>query len=77
MTVKSSKKGKVVINKELCKGCMLCVEFCKRNVLRASESFNKMGYHPAEVCEDSDCTACMVCAIVCPEVAIEVYDDED
>lgn len=77
MTVKTARKGRVVVKKEMCKGCMLCVEYCKRNVLRVSECFNKMGYHPAEADENAECTACMVCTLVCPEVAIEVYDEED
>jgi len=32
-----------------------------------------MGYHPAECFDPSKCTGCTFCAIVCPDVAIEVY----
>lgn len=77
MTVKTARKGRVVVKKELCKGCMLCVEHCKKNVLHVSDRFNKMGYHPAEADDNAGCTACMVCVLMCPEVAIEVYDVED
>jgi len=75
MTVKATKKGRVVVKTEMCKGCNLCMEYCKKNVLRSSEGLNRMGYHPAEPDENADCIACMVCALVCPEVAIEVYDE--
>jgi len=69
------KKYKVVVKSDFCKGCELCVHFCKSNVLHFSKNFNKQGYHYAEPAADKECTGCMVCTIVCPEVAIEVYDE--
>ncbi len=75
MTEKATKKGRVVVKIEMCKGCNLCIEYCKRKVLRSSEELNSMGYHPAEPDEQMQCNACMLCALVCPELAIEVYDE--
>jgi 2-oxoglutarate ferredoxin oxidoreductase subunit delta len=45
-----------------------------------SEGLNIKGYHPAEYTEDetSDdrkCTGCALCAVMCPDVAIEVFRD--
>jgi len=34
---KATKPGKVLINKERCKGCGYCVEFCPRGALMMSE----------------------------------------
>ena len=44
--VKSKKraKGRVFINRELCKGCGFCVEFCPFGVLEMSDGFNEKGY---------------------------------
>lgn len=73
--MKETRKGRVIIKTEMCKGCDLCIRFCKRNALCSSENLNKMGYHYAEPAENNECNACMVCALMCPEVAIEVYDE--
>jgi len=64
----------VRINRELCKGCGLCVEVCPHQLIRLSpEEINKKGYHPA-IFDDPDgkCILCTQCALVCPDVAIEI-----
>ncbi len=37
-----------------------------------SDSLNAGGYHPACLRESAGCTGCAQCAMVCPDVAIEV-----
>lgn len=71
--VKTKKKYKVVVKDEFCKGCNLCVEFCKQDVLQTSEKINKMGYNFAESIANENCNGCMVCVLVCPDLVIEVY----
>ncbi len=66
-------KCKVLVRSEYCKGCNLCIEYCKRAALKSSDKLNKAGYYPAVADEDKECTGCLVCTLVCPEVAIEVY----
>jgi 2-oxoglutarate ferredoxin oxidoreductase subunit delta len=75
---KKTKKGKIIINMERCKGCHLCIEFCPNEQIEVDESLNKKGYSPACFKQnpsegEKGCNACSMCAIVCPEVAIEVY----
>jgi len=62
-------KGRVLIAKERCKGCELCIEFCPRDVLAKSADFNPKGYHYPVVRND-DCINCRLCLTVCPEFAI-------
>jgi 2-oxoglutarate ferredoxin oxidoreductase subunit delta len=38
-----------------------------------SKKFNKKGYHPAKQIKPEECTGCAFCAMVCPDVAIEVF----
>ncbi len=64
---------RVVIDAEICKGCVLCVEFCPRDALEMSDATNSRGHHPAVLRDDEKCTGCAVCALVCPGVCIEVY----
>ena len=69
-------KGEISINRELCKGCLLCTEFCPRDCIAVSKSLNKKGYYPAEFQPGEDkksCTGCTLCATVCPDMAIEVF----
>lgn len=66
-------KGKIVINQNICKGCELCINFCPKKLITLEDKLNAIGYTPALFKDDGECTACTSCALVCPEVAIEVY----
>ena len=75
---KKTKKGKIDVDRERCKGCYLCIEFCPNHRIRVDDALNKKGYYPARFMENSNedekgCIGCAQCALVCPEVAIEVY----
>ncbi len=65
-------RGEVVVIKEKCKGCHLCVEFCPRKMLEISDDFNAKGYHYPKVVSgrEDECAACGFCEIVCPDFAI-------
>lgn len=67
-------EGAVVIDKERCKGCDLCVAACPTNVLELqAKEVNDRGYHFAHSARPADCIGCASCAIVCPDSCIEVY----
>ncbi len=66
------KKGKVVIEWEMCKSCGFCVEHCPKGTLAISEKHNSKGYYPAEQVNE-DCNGCAICATMCPEGIIEVF----
>jgi len=67
-------RGKITIEDELCKACGYCIEHCPKNVISLSERYNTKGYYPA-VFNGGECTGCAICAVVCPEAAIEVWRD--
>ena len=58
--------GRVEVEADLCKGCLLCIEACPPGVLVVSKKLNKMGYRPAEYIGEG-CTACGICFYICPE----------
>ena len=63
----------IKIEKEICKGCGLCVVSCPQKILQISkDTINEKGYYIAEVFDPSKCTGCTSCAIMCPDVAITV-----
>jgi len=68
-------KGKIEINKELCKGCGYCIIACPKNLLTFDNNFNTIGVCPAIVKNPYECTGCALCAEICPEIAIEVWKE--
>ncbi len=63
----------IEIDKDLCKGCGLCVAACPRNliVLRRQEGFTE--FPLAAILETDKCAGCAMCATMCPDIAICVY----
>lgn len=66
-------KGRIDIDRELCKGCKYCVLSCPEGVIAMDLEFNRSGYFPARVVCPEKCTGCTLCAQMCPEIAIEVW----
>jgi len=67
--------SRVVIDKQKCKGCLLCIDVCPKNMLEVDKNINKSGYYPARFKEEkNECIGCAICAQRCPDIAIkEVY----
>lgn len=70
-------KGKIIIDKELCKGCGYCITACPKGLIIFDEGFNAMSYHPAVPVNIDKCNGCGLCAVVCPDIAIEVWRDNE
>ena len=69
-------KGTVIIDKERCKGCGLCILACPHQVLAFSCEFNTSGYTVVHMEQAEACVGCAFCAQTCPDVAIEVYQEK-
>ncbi|MDD5060388.1 MAG: 4Fe-4S dicluster domain-containing protein [Candidatus Omnitrophica bacterium] len=65
--------AKITINPERCKGCLLCVSFCPKGLIKKSEKLNKKGLNFAEFVLNGECAGCLQCAIICPDCCIEVH----
>lgn len=63
---------RVTIDTERCKGCELCVAFCKPGTLKMSEKLNAAGLRFADANTGRACIGCRQCVIICPEAAIEL-----
>ena len=63
-------KKKVVIEREWCKGCGICVAFCPKKALDLDNG-NK-----AVWAREEDCIRCGLCELRCPDAAISLVDEE-
>jgi len=62
----------IKVHREVCKGCELCNYACPQQIIGMSKELNKKGYFFALVKDPGRCIGCCMCAITCPDVAIEV-----
>ena len=70
-----AKKGKIVIDRELCKACYLCIKACPVNVIEKDSELNASGSYPAKPIQTGGaCIACGNCYEVCPDVCVEVFE---
>ncbi len=64
--------SQIVIDRDRCKGCELCVNACPQRILAMGGEINAKGYFFAEVAEPKRCIGCRLCCITCPDVAIQM-----
>ena len=67
--------ARLYIDEEICKGCGLCVYYCARGVFEMTSKLNKKGFAFAGAAHPEKCTACKLCEINCPDLAIFVEAD--
>ncbi len=67
-------RGKIVIDKDRCKGCEYCQMYCPKDCIEMSREINVHGVHFAQCAKPDECIACSMCARMCPDVCIEVYE---
>lgn len=72
ITENATKPGQIDIDRERCKGCGFCIDFCPRGVLKLSSELSPKGYNFAVVDNESKCLACGFCELICPDFAIKV-----
>ena len=65
--------ARISVDKDYCKGCGLCVSVCSVGIMELDmDEISQKGYHPAKCIDQAACTACLNCAVMCPDVAITV-----
>ena len=64
---------KITIERDKCKGCLLCVSFCPDKLIEVDQALNCRGVKPVKYIDNRKCVGCMQCALICPDCCIEVY----
>ena len=68
--------GWIEVNESYCKVCELCIEACPQDIMSLDMArLTPKGYHPVRLHADG-CTGCGVCAVVCPEAGLTVYQQK-
>ena len=70
---KKGPKGAIVVNGDLCKECRLCIAHCRKGCIKEGKDYNVKGYRSVRYEENGTCNGCALCALICPEIAIEFY----
>lgn len=71
-------RGAIIVDRERCKGCNLCVVACPLHILvLAEKQVNQKGYHFVKQVSTDKCNGCASCAIVCPDGCITVYKKKE
>jgi len=73
---KATRPSSIVIDKDRCKGCSFCVDFCPKQALAMSKETNPKGYPLPEVVDEGKCTGCGICEALCPDFALRVIPVE-
>jgi 2-oxoglutarate ferredoxin oxidoreductase subunit delta len=60
------KMRELLINRQWCKGCGVCVAFCPKSVLELDDK------EKAVVARFEKCICCRYCELRCPDLAIEM-----
>ncbi|MDD4981424.1 MAG: 4Fe-4S dicluster domain-containing protein [Candidatus Omnitrophota bacterium] len=64
---------KITINRDKCKGCLLCISVCPKKLISVETSLNAKGLSPVKFKDNGECLGCVQCAVICPDCCIEVY----
>ncbi|MBW2147372.1 MAG: 4Fe-4S binding protein [Deltaproteobacteria bacterium] len=66
-----------MIDEIYCKGCNICIDQCPKKVFENSSKRNPKGYLVPEVSHAENCIGCLLCEMICPDMAITVEDFDD
>lgn len=66
--------ARVRIIRRFCKGCELCVTYCRNGVIAMPEKVDAGGVRVPQVVNPDACKGCMRCVLMCPDAAIEIEE---
>jgi 2-oxoglutarate ferredoxin oxidoreductase subunit delta len=73
---KKKKPASIRLNQAWCKGCYICLEICPKKVFEKSSEVSEKGFNPVVVAHPAECSRCLQCELLCPDLAINVEMEE-
>ncbi len=62
----------IIIDRDLCKGCDICVKVCKNGTLELADASDKWEGAVVQIKDIELCNYCRLCEVQCPDFAIRV-----
>jgi len=62
----------IIIDKDLCKGCDICVKVCKTGALQLVDATDKWEGAVVNIKDIELCNYCRLCEVQCPDFGIRV-----
>lgn len=75
MSKKKRETMRIEINHDWCKTCYICIEICPMHVFAKADQLSKKGTLPVEIRDVKACKGCMLCELLCPDLAITVIKE--
>ncbi len=60
----------LIINRDWCKGCGICIHYCPKSVLVLDDD------EKAHAARPEDCICCGLCELRCPDLAVNVLTEQ-
>ena len=73
---KRTRAHRVDLDESLCKGCGICVDVCRAKVFDVGGGLSPRGLPVVIAARPKDCTGCLQCEYLCPDMAIAVTEEE-
>lgn len=71
--IRKDKDFALIVNRDRCKGCGLCIDVCPKKVLILGD-LNSRGYKTSTAINPDDCIKCRRCEKICPDFAIYLVE---
>lgn len=68
----SARPAHVTLDREKCRGCLLCLDICPNELFLRDSAPNASGALPALMRYPEYCINCMKCVAICPDQAFSV-----
>ena len=72
-----AKKFIIHLNREICKGCGICIDVCPVKLYKRGDEISPKGYVLTDIAFPEKCIGCKNCELLCPDQVIFIEEVEN